>query len=134
MKKIIMVRIRRMTYTHTVESAASAGANNNIAGVSYDLETTADYREAVGGFAEIGSANGNTLVMEGRQLDDGTNMTIDAGDYSDENLVLVPDMDVAAAGGAAYMGTANENTLVLTNTTLKNNVAGGLGGITLAAW
>ena len=96
MKKIIMVRIRRMTYTHTVESAASAGANNNIAGVSYDLETTADYREAVGGFAEIGSANGNTLVMEGRQLDDGTNMTIDAGDYSDENLVLVPDMDVAA--------------------------------------
>ena len=121
------------TYTHTVESAASAGANNNIAGVSYDLETTADYREAVGGFAEIGSANGNTLVMEGRQLDDGTNMTIDAGDYSDENLVLVPDMDVAAAGGAAYMGTANENTLALTNTTLKNNVAGGLVGITLAA-
>ncbi len=121
------------TYTHTVESAASAGANNNIAGVSYDLETTADYREAVGGFAEIGSANGNTLVMGGRQLDDGTNMTIDAGDYSDENLVLVPDMDVAAAGGAAYMGTANENTLALTNTTLKNNVAGGLVGITLAA-
>ena len=121
------------TYTHTVESAASAGANNNIAGVSYDLETTADYREAVGGFAEIGSANGNTLVMEGRQLDDGTNMTIDAGDYSDENLVLVPDMDVAAAGGAAYMGTANENTLALTNITLKNNVAGGLVGITLAA-
>ena len=101
------------------------------------------YRQVVGGYTEAGSANTNQVTVSGKQLEaGGTNLTIwsesevllsDTWEVGpDSGLPQVPAINVAAAGGIAAYGTANENTLSLTNTTLNNNVYGGLVGITLS--
>ena len=129
--------------TYIVADAENAGAKGNTVDVSYDLDTAAMYRQVVGGYTEAGSANTNQVTVSGKQLEaGGTNLTIwsesevllsDTWEVGpDSGLPQVPAINVAAAGGIAAYGTANENTLSLTNTTLNNNVYGGLVGITLS--
>ena len=119
--------------SYITADAEKAGANSNIVNVSYSLDASTAYERVIGGYTEAGSANANQVTVSGKQLTQGTNLTIGAepdADDRDAGYYPVPVIYIAAAGGIAACGTANENTLTLTNTSLQNDVYGGLVGST----
>lgn len=119
--------------SYITADAEKAGANSNIVNVSYSLDASTAYERVIGGYTEAGSANANQVTVSGKQLTQGTNLTIGAepdADDRDAGYYPAPVIYIAAAGGIAACGTANENTLTLTNTSLQNDVYGGLVGST----